>query len=94
MAQRQQNVAEPFPPFYLRTLVNLESSLSAAVAKEKEAKKKMNASNARALTAVKQKVKKVAKEYEADLKKFQEVCTYCRRPDIRSPCAGPRGLRA
>ncbi len=74
MAQRQQNVAEPVPPFYLRTLIDLEKSLNAAVAKDKESKKKMNASNARALTAVKQKVKKVAKEFESELKRYQEVC--------------------
>lgn len=72
MVQRQQNVSEPVPPFFIRTLVNLESSLNAAVSKEKEAKKKMNASNARALTAMKQKVKKVTKEFEAEVKKFQE----------------------
>ncbi|TFK90565.1 eukaryotic translation initiation factor 3 subunit 8 [Polyporus arcularius HHB13444] len=72
MAQRQQNVAEPVPPFYLRTLIDLEKSLNAAVAKDKESKKKMNASNARALTAVKQKVKKVAKEFESELKRYQE----------------------
>ncbi|KAI0705025.1 eukaryotic translation initiation factor 3 subunit 8 [Cerioporus squamosus] len=72
MVQRQQNVAEPVPPFYLRTLTDLEKSLNAAVAKDKESKKKMNASNARALTAVKQKVKKVAKEFESELKRYQE----------------------
>ncbi|KAH9937729.1 eukaryotic translation initiation factor 3 subunit 8 [Amylocystis lapponica] len=71
MVQRQQNVAEPVPSFYVRTLAGLESSLNAAVSKEKEAKKKMNASNARALTAMKQKVKKVAKEYEKEIKQFQ-----------------------
>ncbi len=74
MAQRQQNVAEPVPPFYLRTLIDLEKSLNAAVAKDKESKEKMNASNARALTAVKQKVKKVVKEFESELKRYQEVC--------------------
>ena len=73
MVQRQQNVAEPLPPFYLKTLVSLEESLNAAIAKEKEAKKKMNASNAKALTAMKQKVKKTAKEYESDIKKYQNV---------------------
>ena len=73
MVQRQQNVAEPLPPFYLKTLTSLEESLNVAVSKEKEAKKKMNASNARALTAMKQKIKKTMKEYETDLKKYQEV---------------------
>lgn len=73
MVQRQQNMSEPIPPFYIRTLSSLETSLNSALAKEKEAKKKMNASNARALTAMKQKVKKTAKEYEKELKQFQEV---------------------
>ncbi|KAI0335051.1 eukaryotic translation initiation factor 3 subunit 8 [Cubamyces sp. BRFM 1775] len=72
MVQRQQNVSEPVPPFFIRTLANLEGSLNAAVAKDKESKKKMNASNARALTAMKQKVKKISKEYEQELKRFQE----------------------
>ncbi|KAF5385793.1 hypothetical protein D9615_002455 [Tricholomella constricta] len=71
MVQRQHNVAEPVPPFYIQTLVSLEGSLNTAVAKEKEAKKKMNATNAKALTAVKQKVKKALKEYEVEIKKFQ-----------------------
>ena len=73
MAQRQQNVSEPVTPFYLRTLTELEKSVNAAVAKDKESKKTMNASNARALTAVKQKVKKIMKEFESELKRFQEV---------------------
>ena len=57
----------------LRTLVSLEESLNTALAKEKEAKKKMNASNARALTAMKQKVRKTIKEHETDVKRFQNV---------------------
>jgi translation initiation factor 3 subunit C len=54
--QRQSNVAEPIPPFFLTTLKNLEDSLNAALAKEKEAKKKMNAVNARALNSMKQEI--------------------------------------
>ena len=77
MVQRQQNLSEPVPAFYVRTLVNLESSVNSTLLKEKEAKKKMNASNARALTAMKQKIKKAIKEYESDVKKYQEVlCAY------------------
>lgn len=72
--QRQQNVSEPVPPFFIRTIVNLENSINQAAAKDKESKKKMNASNARALTAVKQKVKKLLKEFEKEVKRFQEVC--------------------
>jgi hypothetical protein len=73
MVQRQQNVAEPLPPFYVRTLISLEAALNAAIAKEKEAKKKMNASNARALTAMKQKVRKTVKEYEKEIKQYNDV---------------------
>ncbi len=66
MVQKHQNVSEPVPPFFIKTLVDLETSLNAALAKEKEAKKKTNPSNARALSAMKQKVKKSVKEYEKE----------------------------
>lgn len=93
MVQRQQNVAEPVPPFYTRTLVSLEESLTTALAKEKESKKKMNASNARALTAMKQKVRKTMKEYEADIKRFQEVRKQRLVRRLYLCPAGPRGCR-
>ena len=51
----------------------METSLSNALAKEKSASKKMNATNAKALTAMKQKIKKAAKEYEVEINKFKEV---------------------
>lgn len=73
LIQRQHNVSEPVPPFYIQTLVSLETSINSAVAKEKEAKKKMNATNAKALTAVKQKVRKANREYEVEIKKYQDV---------------------
>jgi translation initiation factor 3 subunit C len=73
MVQRQQNVSEPVPPLFIRILLNLESSLNNAVASD--AKKKMNASNARGLTAMKQKVKKALKEYVKEIKSYQAVST-------------------
>ncbi|KAJ3793544.1 eukaryotic translation initiation factor 3 subunit 8 N-terminus-domain-containing protein [Lentinula aff. detonsa] len=71
MIQRQHNVSEPIPPFYIKTLLSLESALTSAIAKEKEAKKKMNATNAKALNSMKQKVRKASKEYEQDIAKYQ-----------------------
>ena len=94
MAQRQQNISEPVPPFFIRTLVNLESSLNAAVSKEKEAKKKMNASNARALNGMKQKIKKVTKEYENEIKRYQEVFLPSSSHTLCSIIVGPRSVRA
>ncbi|KAJ7346516.1 eukaryotic translation initiation factor 3 subunit 8 N-terminus-domain-containing protein [Mycena albidolilacea] len=79
MIQRQHNVSEPIPPFYVKTLVSLENSVNNALAKEKEAKqekdskktsKVLNATNAKALTAMKQKLKKSVKEYETDVNKY------------------------
>ncbi|KAG9316530.1 eukaryotic translation initiation factor 3 subunit 8 N-terminus-domain-containing protein [Chiua virens] len=71
LVQRQSNVAEPIPPFFLKKLTSLEESLNAALAKEKEVKKKMNAVNARALNSMKQKVKKTMKEHEKELSQYQ-----------------------
>lgn len=74
MIQRQQNVGEPIPPFFLRTTTELETSVNDVQAKD--AKKKMNATNARAFTAMRQKVKKTLKDFEKEVKRYQAVrCT-------------------
>ncbi|KAH8117064.1 eukaryotic translation initiation factor 3 subunit 8 [Phellopilus nigrolimitatus] len=72
MVERQTNVAERVPGFYVRSLLSLDQALNTALSKEKEAKKKMNASNARALNTMKQKVRKTSKEYEKEIKLLQE----------------------
>ncbi|VDC02902.1 unnamed protein product, partial [Peniophora sp. CBMAI 1063] len=71
MVQRQQNMSEPLPSYFIKQVLSLETSVNDAQAKEKESKKKMNALNARALTAMKQKVKKAQKEYEKEFKAYQ-----------------------
>jgi translation initiation factor 3 subunit C len=73
LVQRQQNVSEPVPSFFIRQLSTLETALNSAIAKEKESKKKMNATNARALNGMKQKVKKTVKDFEKEVKDFREV---------------------
>lgn len=76
MVQRQQNVSEPVPPFFIRTLLNLDSAVNNVAP---ETKKKMNASNAKGLTAMKSKVKKAAKEFEKEIKQYQTASNFYSR---------------
>lgn len=73
LVQRQVNFTERVPSFFIRSLVELEETISNAITKEKEAKKKLNATHARALNGLKQKIKKLLKEHETDVKHFQEA---------------------
>lgn len=49
----------------------LNSAIDAALAKEKEVTKKMEANKARALNGMKQKVRKTVREYESQVKAFE-----------------------
>ncbi|KAF8647036.1 hypothetical protein AX16_006873 [Volvariella volvacea WC 439] len=96
MLQRQSNVSEPVPPIYYKILLSLESAISASMPKE-EAKKKLNA---KAHTAVKQKVKKSLKEKEQEFKEYQKdpeaferryIALTAPEPTAQPPRPIPRG---
>ncbi|XP_044716075.1 PCI domain-containing protein [Hirsutella rhossiliensis] len=60
------------PKPYIRIIAELEDFMNEAVAKQKVTPKKMNATQARALNAVKQKIKKTNKEYQTHIDAYRE----------------------
>ena len=60
------------PKQYIKTIADVEEFMNDAIAKQKVSTKKMNATNAKGLNAMKQKVKKNNKEYAAEIEKYRE----------------------
>lgn len=55
------------PKIYIKTIAELEDFLNETIAKQKVSTRKMNATNARGLNAVKQRIKKNNKDYQKDI---------------------------
>jgi hypothetical protein len=65
-----------YPGFYLQSITQLEDALT-KVYEDKEAKKKMNAPNAKALVAMKQKLRKYVSSLDAEIEKWKAVSLSC-----------------
>ncbi|KAF7533531.1 hypothetical protein G7054_g7016 [Neopestalotiopsis clavispora] len=59
------------PKVYIKALVELEDFMNETISKQKVTPKKMNATNARGLNAVKQKIRKLTKDYQTQVDAFK-----------------------
>ena len=98
LISRQANVSEPIPANFIKTLVSLEDACTKALAAGQ--KKKMNATNARALNSMKQKLKKTAREHESQVNKcradpdaFEAEAAKLAAGATAAALAGPRRAR-
>ena len=64
--------SEKAPKVYIKTISDLEDFMNEAIAKQKVSTKKMNATNARGLNAMKQKIKKNNKDFASEIEKYRE----------------------
>ena len=64
--------SEKAPKVYIKTISDLEDLMNEAIAKQKVSTKKMNATNARGLNAMKQKIKRNNKDYTTEIDKYRE----------------------
>ncbi|KAL9073740.1 MAG: hypothetical protein Q9161_002778 [Pseudevernia consocians] len=64
--------SEKAPKVYVKTISDLEDLMNEAIAKQKVSTKKMNATNARGLNAMKQKIKRNNKDYTTEIEKYRE----------------------
>jgi translation initiation factor 3 subunit C len=64
------------PPVFIKALVDLDALVTASAKKEKDAKKKMNAANAKGLNSMKQKIKKTLRDFDGPIQAYNSVRRY------------------
>ncbi|KAF3064970.1 Eukaryotic translation initiation factor 3 subunit C [Daldinia childiae] len=60
------------PKLYIKAIVELEDAMNETISKQKVTPKKMNATSARGLNAVKQKIKKLKQDYQTQVDAYRE----------------------
>lgn len=61
------------PKIYIKTVADLEDFMNETIAKQKVSTKKMNATNAKGLNAMKQKIKRNNREHAVEIEKYREA---------------------
>ena len=64
--------ADKAPKIFISTIAELEDFTNETIAKQKVSTKKMNATNAKGLNAMKQKVKRTNREHTVEIEKYRE----------------------
>src|SRR5204863_8648747 len=59
------------PKLYIKAIADLEDFMNETIAKQKVSTKKMNATSARGLNAVKQRIKKNNKDFQKDIDAYR-----------------------
>ncbi|KAL6718407.1 Translation initiation factor 3 subunit c [Lecanora helva] len=67
-----EKIKDKTPKQYIKTISDLEEFMNEAIAKQKVSIKKMNATNARGLNAMKQKIKRNNKDHMTEIEKYRE----------------------
>ncbi|KAI1134847.1 eukaryotic translation initiation factor 3 subunit 8 N-terminus-domain-containing protein [Hypoxylon sp. FL0543] len=62
----------PTPKLYIKALVEIEDAMNETISKQKVTPKKMNATSARGLNAVKQKLKKLKQDYQSQIDAYRQ----------------------
>ncbi|KAK5107854.1 Translation initiation factor 3 subunit c [Meristemomyces frigidus] len=68
----QRDLDGKAPKMYIKTIAELETQVTEAFEKQKVTPKKMNPIAAKGLTALRQKIKKINREYTADLEAYRK----------------------
>ncbi len=84
------------PKIYIKALVELEDSMNETISKQKVTPKKMNATSARGLNAVKQKIKKLTKDYQTQVEQYRADPTdflFSDDEDDEAPAIKPKKVK-
>jgi len=77
------------PKLYVKTVADLETLVNETVDKQKVTPKKMNALATRGLNAVRQKIRKLNKEYETDVQSYRDDKDGFMKEDEEIPLPAP-----